>query len=101
MSGSEKCTHAPPWAFAAANSPPWQLRIGLRDRRAVALERVLVDERQHTVDDVVEVYGTADFLAFAYHATNGPDDFTRPMSRVLAAEPLRDEQFDALPHIGG
>ena len=66
MTGSEKCTRAPPWAFAAANSPPWQLRIGLRDRRAVALERVLVDDPQHTGDDVVEVYGTADFLAFAY-----------------------------------
>jgi hypothetical protein len=26
----------------------------------------LVDEPQHTGDDVVEVYGTADFLAFAY-----------------------------------
>lgn len=52
----------------------------------MAFERVGADEPRHTADDVVEVHGATHFLAFAHHAANATDDFTRPT-------PVRDDGF--------
>src|SRR5207244_13296660 len=53
----------------------------------VAFERIPAYESQPPGDDVVEVHGSAHFLAVAHHAANAPTDFTRPV-------PVRDDGFE-------